>query len=56
MERWVKLNCDGTHKTSINLSGCGDLLRDNSGTCLVSYARKIGACDTLHAEMWGMYI
>ncbi|PNX64959.1 hypothetical protein L195_g062364 [Trifolium pratense] len=23
---WVTLNCDDTHKSSINLSGCGGLL------------------------------
>ena len=32
------------------------LLRDTIGNCLNSYARKIGSCDALHAEMWGMYI
>jgi hypothetical protein len=55
-EGWVKLNCDGTHKSSVNLSGCGGLLRDSSGVCLVSYARKLGTCDALVAEMWGMYL
>ncbi|CAJ2669285.1 unnamed protein product [Trifolium pratense] len=55
-EGWIKLNCDGAHKSSINLSGCGGLLRDSYGNCLSSFARKIGSCDALHAEMWGMYI
>ncbi|MCI18492.1 non-LTR retroelement reverse transcriptase [Trifolium medium] len=55
-EGWIKLNCDGAHKSLVNLSGCGGLLRDSSGTCLNSYARKISSCDALHAEMWGMYI
>ncbi|PNX95042.1 ribonuclease H [Trifolium pratense] len=40
----------------MNLSGCGGLLRDNNDICLSSFARKIGSCDALHAEMWGMYI
>ncbi|RHN70125.1 putative ribonuclease H-like domain-containing protein [Medicago truncatula] len=53
---WVKLNCDGAHKNSINLSGCGGLLCDSNGICLISYARKIGACDAFHAEMWVMYL
>ena len=53
---WVKLNCDGAQKSSINLSGCGDLLRDSNGDCLISYARKIGACDEFHTEMWAMYL
>ncbi|GAU31042.1 hypothetical protein TSUD_214780 [Trifolium subterraneum] len=55
-EGWVKLNCNGTHKSSVNLSVCGGLLRDSSGICLVSYAHKLGTCDALHAEMWGMYL
>ncbi|GAU49481.1 hypothetical protein TSUD_286190 [Trifolium subterraneum] len=55
-EGWFKLNCDGAHKSSIQLSGCGGLLRNNDGICVSSFARKIGSCDALHAEMWGMYI
>ncbi|PNX96857.1 receptor-like kinase [Trifolium pratense] len=38
------------------MSGCEGLLRDCYGNCLSSFARKIGSCDALHAEMWGMYI
>ncbi|MCI04637.1 hypothetical protein A2U01_0025684, partial [Trifolium medium] len=40
------------HKDSNNISGCDDLLRDSSDTCLDSYACKIGSCDAFHAEMW----
>jgi hypothetical protein len=40
-EGWLKPKCDDIHKSSINLS-------DNSGTCLVTYATKIGACIVLH--------
>ncbi|GAU37815.1 hypothetical protein TSUD_276320 [Trifolium subterraneum] len=54
-EGWIKLNCDGAHKSSINLSGYGGLLRDNNGICISSFARKISSCDALHVEMWGMY-
>jgi hypothetical protein len=53
---WFKLICDGAHKSSLNLSGCGGLLRNSYGICVSSFARKIGSCDALHAEMWGMYI
>ncbi|PNX79369.1 hypothetical protein L195_g035354, partial [Trifolium pratense] len=42
--------------SSVNLSGCGGLLRDSSRVCLVSYACKLGTCNALHAEMWDMYI
>jgi ribonuclease HI len=36
--------------------GCDGPLCDSNENCLNSYARKIGSCDALHAEMWGMYI
>jgi len=55
-EGWVKLNCDGAHKSSVYHSGCGGLICDSSGNCLNSYARKIGLCDALHVDTWGMYI
>jgi hypothetical protein len=42
---WIKLNCHGVHKSTINLSGCGVLLWDICGTCLNSYIHKIGSCD-----------
>ncbi|GAU44778.1 hypothetical protein TSUD_27470 [Trifolium subterraneum] len=48
-------SCMKTNLT-VNLSGCGGLLRDSSGICLVSYARKLETCDALHAEMRGMYL
>ncbi|GAU10638.1 hypothetical protein TSUD_421140, partial [Trifolium subterraneum] len=52
---WIKLNCDGAYKESMGLAGCGGLFRDSNGRWLKGYAQKIGACDALHAEMWGMY-
>jgi hypothetical protein len=55
-EGWVKLNCDKAHESSVNLLGCDDLLWDNSGTCLNSYACKFGSCDMLYTTTWDMYI
>ncbi|CAJ2634326.1 unnamed protein product [Trifolium pratense] len=52
---WVKLNCDGAYKESLDLAGCGGLIRDCDGQWRTGYTRKIGTCDALHAEMWGMY-
>ncbi|CAJ2642253.1 unnamed protein product [Trifolium pratense] len=54
-EGWIKLNCDGAHKKSMDLAGCGGLLRDSDGRWIQGYTQKIGTCDSLHAEMWGMY-
>ncbi|GAU35182.1 hypothetical protein TSUD_319920 [Trifolium subterraneum] len=55
-EGWIKLNCDGAYKESLDLAGCGGLLRDSNGQWIHGYTQKIGACDALHAEMWGMYV
>ncbi|MCH97348.1 ribonuclease H protein, partial [Trifolium medium] len=55
-EGWIKLNCDGALKNSLGLAGCGGLFRNSDGRWIKGYARKIGTCDTLCAEMWGMYL
>lgn len=53
---WVKLNCDGSQNDRASLAGCGGPLRDSNGKWIKGYSRKIGSCDALHAEMWGMYL
>jgi ribonuclease HI len=55
-EGWIKLNSDGACKGIGEYSGCGGLFRDTEGRWLKGYIRKIGVCDALHAEMWGMYL
>jgi len=37
-------------------SGCGGLFRDSNGRWIKGYTKKIGACDALHAEIWGLYL
>jgi hypothetical protein len=54
-EGWVKFDCDGAHKKSVDLAGCGGLLRDSNGQWIQGYTQKIRTCDALHAEMWGIY-
>jgi ribonuclease HI len=56
LDGWVKLNCDGACKGNGELAGCGGLLRQSDGTWIKGFSRKIGACDALHAEMWGLYL
>jgi hypothetical protein len=54
---WIKLNCDGDYKKSVDLGGCGELYRDSYGwRWLKGYIRKNGTCDTLRYKMRGMYI
>ncbi|GAU14826.1 hypothetical protein TSUD_50380 [Trifolium subterraneum] len=55
-EGWIKLNCDGSQNDWVSLAGCGGLLRDSNDKWIKGYSRKIGSCDALHAEMWGMYL
>ncbi|KAK2452886.1 TMV resistance protein N [Trifolium repens] len=55
-EGWIKLNCDGAHKDSLGLVVCGGLFRNSDGRWIKGYSRKIGTCDALSDEMWGMYL
>jgi len=53
---WVKLNCDRACKGKGELAGCGRILCQSDGRWIKGFSRKIGACDALHAEMWGLYL
>ncbi|PNY16915.1 ribonuclease H [Trifolium pratense] len=39
----------------MDIGGCGGLFRDSDGRWLKRNIQRIGACDILLAEMWGMY-
>jgi len=56
VDGWVKLNCDGACKGNGELVGCGGLFRQPDGKLIKGFSCKIGACDTLHAKMWGLYL
>jgi len=55
-EGWVKLNSDDACKDRGAIVGCGGLFHPSGGRWIKSYTKKIGACDALHAEMWGLYL
>jgi len=55
-EGWIKLNSDGACRDLGHIFGCGGIFRDTDGQWIKSYTKKIGACDALHAEMWGLYL
>jgi len=38
------------------IAECGGLFRDSDGRWIKAYIKKIGACDALHAEIWGLYL
>jgi len=56
VDGWVKLNCDGACKGNEELAGYDRLLHQPDGKWIKGFSRKIGACDALHAEMWGLYV
>ncbi|GAU24368.1 hypothetical protein TSUD_390770 [Trifolium subterraneum] len=48
--------CDGASKNGGEVAGCGGLFRDSDGRWIKGYTKKIGTCDALHVEMWGLYL
>jgi ribonuclease HI len=50
------LKSDGACKELGATVGCGGLFRDSDGRWINGFSNKIGVCDALHAEMWGMYL
>ena len=51
-----KLNGDSACKGGGESSSCGGLFRSSDGRWLKGYIRKVGVCDALHVELWGMYL
>lgn len=54
MTPFVKLNVDCVHGN--DKSGCGGILRNANGSLLGGFAKSIGKCIVLMAEIWGIYI
>lgn len=50
---WIKLNMDGAAKGNPAIAGCGGLLRDETARWIDSFAKFIGVCTAVHAELWG---
>jgi len=52
----VKINCDRACKSNGEIVGCGWLFCNSDGRWLMRFSRKIGVCDALHVEIWGLYL
>jgi hypothetical protein len=50
-EGWTKPKCDGAHKETVDLVGCGVLLWDSNGRRVQGDTQKIDVCGTLYVEM-----
>ncbi|KAK8990742.1 hypothetical protein V6N11_028705 [Hibiscus sabdariffa] len=52
---WIKVNVDASVSTVDRSVGAGGALRDEHGAWLSGYARFVGRCDSLLAELWAMH-
>jgi hypothetical protein len=55
-EGQIKLNSGGACKEGGENSRRRGLFRNSNGIWLKGYIRKIRVCDTLHAELYAMYL
>ena len=53
-EGWCKLNTDGVASGNSGLAGCGGIVRDEHGSWLASFSRRIGITTSFVAELWGL--
>ena len=51
---WMKLNTDGSSLGNPGLAGGGGLIRNEEGTWVVGFARKIGITSSFLAELWAL--
>uniref|UniRef100_A0A6N2MZS1 RNase H type-1 domain-containing protein n=1 Tax=Salix viminalis TaxID=40686 RepID=A0A6N2MZS1_SALVM len=54
-EGWIKLNVDGCSKGNPGIAGAGGVIRDHMGTWIGGFARNIGICSSVTAELWAIY-
>ncbi|KAF7842172.1 putative non-LTR retroelement reverse transcriptase [Senna tora] len=51
---WVKVNVDGACKIGYDRAACGGVIRDSEGRFIAGFAKNLGSCDALAAELWGV--
>lgn len=51
---WIKANSDGVVNSTTRTAACGSLLRDFDGRWRGGFAKKVGSCGVLSAELWGI--
>ncbi|KAI4313574.1 hypothetical protein L6164_026539 [Bauhinia variegata] len=53
--RWVKCNVDGSCRRLEHAAGCGGVYRDAQGKWVNCFARKLGYCSSMKAEILAIY-
>jgi hypothetical protein len=51
---WIKLNTDGVANSVLGCAGGGGILRDCVGNWIGGFARFLGNCSSLMAELWAL--
>ncbi|KAK9006758.1 hypothetical protein V6N11_019092 [Hibiscus sabdariffa] len=52
---WIKLNVDASVSMADNKAGIGGVLRDEQGNWIFGFARSIGRCSVILAELWAIH-
>jgi ribonuclease HI len=55
-EERIKLNVDGCSKGNPGVAGAGGVIRDHLGAWIGGFARNIGICSSVNAELWAVYV
>eukprot|EP00258_Populus_trichocarpa_P027694 XP_024443713.1 uncharacterized protein LOC112324533 [Populus trichocarpa] len=55
-EERIKLNVDGCSKGNPGVAGAGGVIRDHLGVWIGGFARNIGICSSVNAELWAVYV
>ncbi|KAK9019279.1 hypothetical protein V6N11_053805 [Hibiscus sabdariffa] len=52
---WIKANSDGVVRGIDILASAGSVIRDDQGRWVYGYARRLGRCSVLMAELWAAH-
>ncbi|MCI19055.1 ribonuclease H protein, partial [Trifolium medium] len=53
LDDWIVVNTDGARKRN-NSCGCGGVVRGRAGEWRGGFARGLGECEVVAAELWGV--
>lgn len=52
----VKVNVDGSFRSSSGMAACGGLIYDSHGVLITGFSCNLGACTSVWAEAWSLYL
>ncbi|GMI80336.1 hypothetical protein HRI_001702900 [Hibiscus trionum] len=53
---WLKLNTNGAREVTSGFASCGGVGCDNHGVWRFGFAKFVGICSPLEAELWGVFV